>query len=153
MIDGYNVMFSIRQAPVALQEGREWLISRLLPFSRRREVIVVFDAPIQPEFSRKHLEGLEIVFTAGGESADAYIISLLAPWSRRKQTTVITSDRILQKACLENGAHCLEPADFWHRMSSRIELIDRKPDAASHFETERWLQIFQDRLEGNQEED
>jgi predicted RNA-binding protein with PIN domain len=147
LVDGYNVIFSNAAAPTSPQEGRQWLIRRLIPVSDRHEVVVVFDAPAQPHFSRHHLGKLEIVFTANGESADAYIAILLEQRERASETMVVTSDRRLQRRCRELGAGFMVPATFWKKAKGKIICAETKPESVPQVEIERWFKIFRVRLE------
>lgn len=147
LIDGYNLIFTDRHAPNELEGGRKWLLDRLVSFSTRREVVVVFDAPAQEgHAARHHLGPLEVVFTARGETADAYITSLLEHRPKSLQTTVVTSDRHLRKVAVEWGAQVLTPVEFWSRLEVKVSDEGAKPQTISEADRARWLAIFSERL-------
>lgn len=96
-IDGYNMLFRLFQGD-DLQKQRNHLINDLnkkISFLQI-DVSIVFDATFQiGDRSRSHFRGLELLFTAEGETADEYIIDEIKQHPHPQRETVVTSDKKL----------------------------------------------------------
>lgn len=101
-IDGYNLLFRILRAGDDVRKQREQIT---LDIERKvsllgLDITLVFDSHYQEDDStRSHLNSLEIVFTAAGETADEYILQELKECSNPTQHTVVTSDKKLARLC------------------------------------------------------
>lgn len=96
-IDGYNMLF--RHMPSRnLQAERETLLDELNQKISllNLDVSIVFDATFQEGGrSRSHLESLEILYSAEGETADEYIIDVISRASNPRSEVVVTNDKML----------------------------------------------------------
>lgn len=151
LIDGYNFLFRTAQSGRTLQNRREELIQRLIQYTakRRERVTLVFDAPMQAdEESRSHLENLEIVYTAQGQSADEYMLHVLQIVSNPLAIVVVTSDRRLARMVHSCRGKTLEIEEFLSRMEKHQASLRKKPlSAIPDSEMDRWLQLFEKRMQ------
>lgn len=115
IVDGYNLLFKEAWARSAstLEQARKQLIDELdtLASTLHLDLTIVFDAPFQnDDLKRGHYRSLEIVFTAKGQTADDYIVSLADLVG--KKATVVTSDRGLSRRVKGAGASIESVHDF-----------------------------------------
>ncbi len=111
IVDGYNVIFAweelVETAKSDLEAARRQLLDALSSFAgyKKHRIIVVFDGWKQKgnpgEKSRFH--NLQVVYTKEGETADAYIESLIAQIGKNYAVRVATSDALIQVASLRSG--------------------------------------------------
>jgi predicted RNA-binding protein with PIN domain len=127
IIDGYNF---IRQSmsPLLLktrdlQQEREFLISLLAAWKRRRAhaVTVVFDGGRAPsDLARKDmLQGIEIIFSPAGQTADTVIKQLAA--REKEKALVVSSDREIADFVSAQGAAVIDCAAFESRLKALPE--------------------------------
>ena len=138
IIDGYNLIRqSARFAAIEcrdLQQGREALVEALAAYRRLRHhpVTVVFDGTAAPGFSqrRDRWRGVEIRFSAYGESADTLIRRMAA--TERDRALVVSSDRAVTQTAAGYGAAIIDSADFERRlvMALAMEGADTDGDAS-----------------------
>ncbi len=118
IIDGYNF---IRQSTASrllnardLQQEREVLIDGLAAYKRRRAhaVTIVFDGARAPsDFTRKEkVRGVEIIFSAIGQTADAVIKQLAA--REREKALIVSSDREIADFAAAQGATAISSEAF-----------------------------------------
>ncbi len=118
VVDGYNIIYAWEElkslAPKNLDSARDKLIDIMSNYQGAigSEVILVFDAYRVKGRGRSTLDlpNLKVVYTAEGETADAYIEGLAAKYGKKKDMTVATSDRLEQTVAW--GSNC-------RRMSAR----------------------------------
>lgn len=115
IVDGYNLLFKEAWTRTAssLEQARKQLIEELdtLASTLHLDLTVVFDAPFQSDDLRRgHYRSLEIVFTAKGQTADDYIVSLADVVG--KKAIVVTSDRGLSRRAKGSGATIEGVHDF-----------------------------------------
>jgi predicted RNA-binding protein with PIN domain len=128
IIDGYNLIRqSARFAALDrrdLQEGREALIAALSAYRRLRAhpITVVFDAAMAPCFSQRNDRkgGVEIRFSACGESADSLIRRMAAV--ERERALVVSSDRAVADAAAGSGAAVVDAPAFEQRLAQALEM-------------------------------
>ena len=111
IVDGYNIIFAwedlAETAKSDLEAARRGLLDALSSFAgfKKHRIIVVFDGWKQKgnpgEKSRFH--NLQVVYTKEGETADAYIESLIAQIGKNYSVRVATSDGLIQVASLRSG--------------------------------------------------
>ncbi len=112
VVDGYNMIFAWEElktlAPKNLDSARDKLIDIMSNYQGAigSEVILVFDAYRVKGRGRSTLDlpNLKVVYTAEGETADAYIEGLAAKYGRKKDMTVATSDLLEQTVAW--GSNC-----------------------------------------------
>ena len=108
IVDGYNLMYQHRVAQEDFAYERERLIDDLAAYQayKNQKVIVVFDGYRRQnnEGSSYTTGGLEVVYTRTGQTADAYIESLVHDLGTRYTVTVATSDGLIQNSVFAQGA-------------------------------------------------
>lgn len=122
IVDGYNIIGSWDDLK-ALKEAdfgsaRDQLISTLsayYPWCWER-IIIVFDGQ---RFNWEHLDGVEVVFTEGSESADTMIEKLAAGLSSCCRVEVATSDFAEYRAAAALGASVLSAQALKERLEEQ----------------------------------
>ncbi|HNR14083.1 MAG TPA: NYN domain-containing protein [Thermodesulfobacteriota bacterium] len=122
IIDGYNL---IRQSAAlrehdreSLEKGRGELLRKLASYQRikRYHITVVFDGWIHGETSegRDRVAGITVQFSRRGEKADVVIRRLASQY--QDQAVVVTSDRDLGYACIQEGSEVVSSQEFEGRL-------------------------------------
>jgi predicted RNA-binding protein with PIN domain len=100
IIDGYNVIYTDdqlrRTACKDLQGARERLLERLEGYlsGRHMQITVVFDGRGGIVEAESVIPGrLQVVFSAGSQTADELIVGMLCSSGNPRQFIVVTSDR------------------------------------------------------------
>lgn len=128
-IDGYNLMFRMRQKADSLEEQREKTLEELEKKIQKinLDATIVFDAQYQLDLSsRTHKGALEICFTDRGETADDYIISELKACENPRNETVITSDNRLAWRARQKNAKTESVEDFLLWLNKRAQKQSKK---------------------------
>ena len=111
IVDGYNIIFAwedlVKIAADDLDAARRGLLDVLCSYAsfKKCRMVVVFDgykAKGNPG-SREQLAGLQVVYTAEGETADAYIEALVHDIGSNYAVRVATSDSLVQLSSLRSG--------------------------------------------------
>ena len=111
IVDGYNIIFAwedlAKVAASDLDAARRGLLDALCSYAsfKKCRMVVVFDgykAKGNPG-SREQLAGLQVVYTAEGETADAYIEALVHDIGSNFSVRVATSDSLVQLSSLRSG--------------------------------------------------
>ena len=110
IVDGYNIIFAWEDlAKVAqndLDAARRGLLDALASYTgfKKSRTVVVFDGYKRPgPGSKEQDSGLQVVYTAEGETADAYIESLVTQIGNNYNLRVATSDSLVQLSSLRSG--------------------------------------------------
>ena len=112
IVDGYNIIHAdpdLKQLlDQDLETAREGLLNKLRPLQEQGlyQAVVVFDSSI-PGLQQGVLEemgGIEVAFTAAGQSGDAFVESLVRRMGKRRSVIVSTDDRQLQFVVQGYGA-------------------------------------------------
>ena len=110
IVDGYNVIFAwpdlAQQARSDLDAARRQLCDRLSSYAgfTKCRLVVVFDGYKQPGPGEKtHLNNIQVVYTAQGETADAYIAALAHEIGPSYAVRIATSDGLVQLSGLGSG--------------------------------------------------
>ncbi len=157
LVDGYNVVHkSSLLRPVALRDfetAREMFIEKVVNFClvSRQRVTVVFDG--RDAFSRVHegrntrgVQGLEVVYSPDGLSADAVIERMVYAAPKRLECVVVSNDGGLRQLCRGLGALTMEPDHFIRTVRAQQgvlrEGIERQSRAAAQ------PALLEDRLDG-----
>src|SRR5512134_3603794 len=122
IIDGYNLIRQSKQLSLLdrrdIASGREALISRLAAYRRFKPhlVTVVFDGAESPGHlaSRDLIQGIHIVFSRSGDSADAVIVRMAC--KEREKALVVSSDAAVARASAACGAATVDALEFEDRM-------------------------------------
>jgi len=130
IIDGYNLIrqsdsLSILDAQ-NLEQGREALLERLVAYHKVRghPITVVFDGwgGFNLSSTRTRHEGIQVVYTGKGETADEWI-------QRRvggvQYGAVVTSDREIQQHAERAGLSAIPSNEFERKMEAALA-ADRK---------------------------
>ena len=140
IIDGYNLVRQSRELSrldrADIARGREALIEKLAAYRRLKahRITVVFDGTGAPALSpeRDRMKGIGIVFSRGGETADAVIGRM----ARQEGETalVVSSDLAVARNAQACGAAVVESPEFEARMAmaaalERGEPVDEDPRA------------------------
>ncbi len=128
IIDGYNLIRqSSRFAALDrrdLQEGREALVAALSAYRKLKPhpITVVFDAALATDFGmrRDRQGGVEIRFSACGESADSLIRRMAA--EERERALVVSSDRAVAAGAEACGAAVIDAPAFEQRMNLALAM-------------------------------
>ena len=111
IVDGYNIIFAwedlAKMAADDLDAARRKLLDALCSYAsfKKCRMVVVFDgykAKGNPG-SREQMAGLQVVYTAEGETADAYIEALVHDIGSNYAVRVATSDSLVQLSSLRSG--------------------------------------------------
>jgi len=123
-IDGYNLLFRLLHAGENLRSQREILTQDLKKKVNllKLDATLVFDSHYQPdEGSRSHIDLLEIVFTAVGETADEYILQEVKEAKAPGQLTVVTSDKKLAWLARLRLANTISAEEFVAWLNKRYK--------------------------------
>lgn len=129
LIDGYNVINNWpvlkSEAQKSLEDARLKLIDMLADFKGYSgiNIILVFDALYVKGSMEKHeyINGIEVVYTKEGESADHFIESIVSGLSKKHHVIVVTSDWIIQQVVLAQGAVRMSARELFEEMNKYIE--------------------------------
>ena len=111
IVDGYNIIFAwedlAETARHDLDAARRGLLNALSSYAgyKKCRLVVVFDGykvKGNPG-SREQFHNLQVVYTAEGETADAYIEALVAEVGSNYNLKVATSDSLVQLSSLRSG--------------------------------------------------
>lgn len=112
LIDGYNVLYAAYQELMEdLGHARERLASDLSEYAAAKGVraVLVYDAHSAIGAEKRYevsCEGLQIVYTSEGETADSFIEKHAYQLVRQgERVFVVTSDRMEQTIALGTGAY------------------------------------------------
>ena len=124
-IDGYNLIHQLPETAFLMkedpEEARQLLLERLRLYQRlrRHKITVVFDAWGQDEPRRKvNMKGIQVIFTAPGETADEYIKRVAV--KEKERAVVISSDREIRSYVETFGAVSITSRDFLARLESAL---------------------------------
>jgi len=121
IIDGYNFIrqsYSLKRIDAQnLEQGREALLERLTAYHQVRghPITVVFDGwgGFNLSSTRTGHEGITVVFTAQGQTADEWIVARVGGV---RYGAVVTSDREIQQYAERAGLVAIPSLEFERRM-------------------------------------
>jgi predicted RNA-binding protein with PIN domain len=134
IIDGYNL---IRQSQTFsmiemqdIQLGREALIDALAEYRKvkRHRITVVFDGTSAAGLGRyrDRAKGVEILFSRGGETADAVIKKMAA--TEGEKALVVSSDRDVVDFSASAGAATISSPRFENKLARNTPMLATFPD-------------------------
>ena len=109
IVDGYNIIFAwetlAETAKTDLDAARRRLCDMLSSYAgfTKTHLVVVFDSYRTPGGEKLRSQGIQIVFTREGETADRYIQELAARIGGSYSVRVATSDSLVQLSALGSG--------------------------------------------------
>ncbi len=129
IVDGYNIIGAWDELKdlkkAAMGSARDQLITTLsafVPWCWQR-IIVVFDGQ---GFEWEHVEGVEVVFTEGRESADTMIEKLAAGLAATCKVEVATSDIAEYLAASNLGARVMSARVLRERLAEERDSYQRR---------------------------
>lgn len=129
LVDGYNIINAWPELNDAkntsLEAAREKLLDMMADYAGHTgvTVIVVFDAhQVEKNRRTKYIKnGVEVVFTKEGETADHYIEKLADALGQEEKVRVATSDWIEQQIVMGRGAIRVSARDLYKEVKELIE--------------------------------
>jgi len=126
IIDGYNLIrqsVSLRRFErLSLERGRGELIRMVAGYRKARghRITVVFDGWMtgSPEEERFREDGVHIVYSRRGETADEVIKRMARSW-RGSEIIVVSSDREVADAAVKAGGVAISSPEFEERMGEQ----------------------------------
>ena len=120
VVDGYNIIFAWDElkklAQTSLDDARQALIHLLSNYRGIKgcKLILVFDAYRVKGGTGKseRVNGIDVVFTKEGETADSYIEKLSYDLGRKHRMKVATSDNLERVLVLGHGAQRLSAVEL-----------------------------------------
>ena len=135
VVDGYNIIFAWPEFEKLKESGLEHarfkLVSILANYSHLsgQKTCVVFDAhQVKNSMERAEtIDTVEVIYTQQGETADAYIESLVGRLLNEGKVYVATSDWAEQGVVFGRGAYRLTPGEL------RLEVNRLKQESEEHY--------------------
>lgn len=126
LIDGYNL---IRRSQVLseidsrdLERGRLALVKKLSEYKKitGHKITVVFDATATDNYrvEGEKMAGINILYSAGGQTADEVIIDLVRKY--RQQLIVVSSDNQIIHAAQATGCGVLGVSEFENKINQAV---------------------------------
>jgi len=131
LVDGYNIINAwpelINEAKeINLEASRDRLIDLMSEYSSMTgiAVVIVFDAHQVDRNRRTNYmrNGVEVVFTKEGETADHYIEKVVDAIGREEKVRVATSDWIEQQIVLGRGASRISARELHEEVKNTTSL-------------------------------
>ncbi len=139
IIDGYNFIFAEpglkRLAAEGLDSARSALMDRLSNYAgfTGQEMVLVFDgyrSSGNPGSKEAHAN-IHVVYTAEGESADAYIEKLAAEIGKNEKVSVVTADTMIRVSAMRSGVLRISPKEFAMELEEREEQMRKLMERSS----------------------
>lgn len=152
IVDGYNIIHAWpefeRFKESGIEHARDKLVAILADYSFLcgQKVVVVFDAYRQKNAAvrTEAVDGVEVIYTQQGETADALIERLAGELSSQGLVYVATSDWAEQGIIFGRGAYRITPAELRlqvnHLKKENEELWSRSTPVESYLEN----RLFED---------
>ncbi len=136
LVDGFNLIRRDRELSGVEQRNfygaQQLLLERLAVYRRgtSHRVTVIFDGHggPNPHRSRSHHNGVDIVYSAHGETADDVIKDLVSRPGTPGGLLVATADRDLAHSCRTHGVPVIAPGELMARSRPKI-----RPPAGDEF--------------------
>lgn len=147
-IDGHNFLFSYAHELVGSSEKE--LLECISRFQAKHnnpklKIRFVFDAYNQKRgLHRRAYQGVEVIFSAEGQTADEYIQEVLLFPKRQMNITVVSNDKQLVKKCRQKGASTCSFEDFFENFSIKEKVIyePKRVNGFSEQDFKRYLNHF-----------
>ena len=120
------------------------MLDRVLPWSRGRNVVLVFDGLADPGAPRFY--GSLQVRWSGSRKADDLIAAIVGGAKRATDWRVVTDDRALSARCRQHGAAIVRVA----KVASKLEAAaaPAAPPEEQRVDVEDWLRWFEQHGKG-----
>ena len=140
IVDGYNIIFAWdnlkKLAQTDISAARESLIEILSGYRAMKglDMVLVFDGYKLKgnEGSKYEQGGINIVFTKEGQSADAYIESLVKDLGHSYSISVATSDALVQLSALRQGTRRISARELEISVGDQKDRINEIVRKYSH---------------------
>jgi len=137
IVDGYNIIFAWPEfeklKDFSLEYARSKLVEIMANYSSLsgQKIVVVFDAYQQKNAACRAevIDGIEVIYTQRGETADALIERLAGELSKEGTVYVATSDWEEQRIIFGRGAYRLTPGE----LRAQVDRVKRESE-------ERWAE-------------
>ena len=132
LVDGYNFIGFSGGLTGDLKGERDRLIGQLAEYQKIRgiPVCVIFDAWKEGLLSQhvEHRNGVEIIFSRLGETADQVIIRLIRKLG--EQCVVVSGDREIVQVAARSGSTSVSPREFRLKLdeASRTDLVEEETE-------------------------
>ncbi|MFA5422968.1 MAG: NYN domain-containing protein [Phycisphaerae bacterium] len=140
IIDGYNLLWSVRKAAEHLEEMSESQLCQFIGIYLRAigsEGQIVFDGIGPPDKTLLNSgTGIDIVFSGPGIDADTYIEAKIKADSAPKRLTVVSTDRQIRRAASARKAVSVRSEKFWQDV---VKTLNKKIKAPEPIEKKRGL--------------
>ncbi len=132
IVDGYNLIFAWDELRALAAERLDLARGRLMDMLSsycgytKAELVLVFDGfrtPGNPG-SRSDYHNIHLVFTADGETGDAYIERLADRIGKNNAVRVVTSDNLIRLSALRSGVLRCSSAEFKAELEQTLKTID-----------------------------
>ena len=129
IVDGYNIIFAWDELAAIAREdldaARRRLCDLLSSYAGYRKcvLVVVFDGYKQKGStgSRTKWNNIRVVYTAEGETADAYIEALASQAGSSYNLRIASSDGMIQLTTLRSGSLRLSARELWQEVQTARE--------------------------------
>ncbi|MBQ8994228.1 MAG: NYN domain-containing protein, partial [Oscillospiraceae bacterium] len=124
IIDGYNLMFLLEEKGIissgSLDLSRKEMLNLLSNYSgfSGNHILVVFDAYHNDTSTDKRMieDGIDIIYTEYGETADAYIERTANTLGKNDHVRVISSDNLVRLGVFRSGIQRTSSAYFYEEL-------------------------------------
>ena len=125
IVDGYNIIFAwedlAKTAEKDLDAARRGFLDAMASYTgfKKCRTVVVFDGYKRPgPGSKEQHDQVQVVYTAEGETADAYIEALVAQIGSSYNLRVATSDSLVQLSSLRSGVLRMSARELWQEVEA-----------------------------------
>ncbi|MFP4040721.1 MAG: NYN domain-containing protein [Desulfosudaceae bacterium] len=141
IIDGYNLIRQSAELSILdrrdMQSGREALLKMLSAYRslKPHKITVIFDGAAAPAYyqRRDRANGVSVVFSAPGQTADSLIKNMAA--QKRERALVVSSDRDISRFAERQGAAVVGSLEF-EQLLTRAVLMESGDSGAEEPEQE-----------------
>ncbi|MFO7153060.1 MAG: NYN domain-containing protein [Bacillota bacterium] len=135
-VDGYNIINAwpelMEAKSVSLETARDKLVDIMSDYAAQTglKIVVVFDAHhVEGSRGARYLiNGVEVVFTKEGETADAYIERTVDTMGKRYRVKVATSDWVEQQIIMGRGAVRISARELRNEIMALVEKRRKKEE-------------------------
>ena len=152
IIDGTNLLWTIRDAGEALQVTNEEELCQMLDgylITSGQDGVIVFDgAGPADRTAFAALHRLDVVFAGFNRDADTVIEGKVLTDSAPKRLIIVSSDHRLRDQAADHKAAVLRSEEFWEKVQThrRSKLKRKEPsqkrEGLTDGETDKWMDLF-----------
>jgi predicted RNA-binding protein with PIN domain len=152
-IDGYNLLFRLTKTYKAMRQNERKILLALNEAILRLGylVTVILDGREKdpPEALRRNLSSLSLIYTPIHQTADDYILEMIADAAHPAEQTVISSDFELLTKAKQRGARGMTVEQFLIKLTKKRKkaVVEGKEFKETQAHLQRLLKIFEEKLE------